>query len=120
MPTYSYECKKCGKLFDVFHSISATPLVKCEDCGGSTKRLLGTGAGIIFKGSGFYETDYKKSSGGGSGATDRKSGEGKSSDSKSPESKSSESKSSDSKGSTSSSSEAKSSPAPQKRPDTKK
>lgn len=83
MPTYTYECRKCGHTFDIFHSISATPRVKCEECGGGAKRLMGTGAGIIFKGSGFYETDYKKSKG----------GETKSSESKSSESKSSESKS---------------------------
>lgn len=64
MPTYSYECKKCGHTFDVFHSISQTPKMKCTECGGSTQRLMGTGGGIIFKGSGFYETDYKKKSNG--------------------------------------------------------
>jgi putative FmdB family regulatory protein len=61
VPTYTYKCKKCGSEFDVFHAISADPRVKCEACGGGCKRQLGTGAGIIFKGSGFYETDYKKS-----------------------------------------------------------
>ncbi|MCC6695766.1 MAG: zinc ribbon domain-containing protein [Candidatus Hydrogenedentes bacterium] len=62
MPTYTYQCQKCDNLFDVFHAMSATPKLKCEACGSAkTKRLIGTGAGIIFKGSGFYETDYKKS-----------------------------------------------------------
>lgn len=60
MPTYSYQCKRCDHVQDVFHAMSVTPRVKCEVCGGSCKRLLGTGAGIIFKGSGFYETDYKR------------------------------------------------------------
>lgn len=60
MPTYSYACRKCGHIQDVFHAISANPRIKCEKCGGSSRRLLGTGAGIIFKGSGFYETDYKR------------------------------------------------------------
>lgn len=60
MPTYSYQCKRCEHTQDVFHSMSAKPRVKCEECGGPCIRLLGTGAGIIFKGSGFYETDYKK------------------------------------------------------------
>ena len=60
MPTYSYECKKCGVEQDVFHPMNTSPRVKCQVCGGRCKRLLGTGAGIIFKGSGFYETDYKK------------------------------------------------------------
>ena len=59
MPTYSYQCKRCEHTQDVFHSMSAKPRVKCEECGGPCIRLLGTGAGIIFKGSGFYETDYK-------------------------------------------------------------
>lgn len=63
MPTYSYECKKCGDVTDVFHSMSANPRVKCGVCGGATRRLLGTGAGLIFKGSGFYETDYKTKTG---------------------------------------------------------
>jgi len=61
MPTYTYECKKCGHQMDVFHTMSATPRVRCEACGSTRmQRLLGTGAGIIFKGSGFYETDYKQ------------------------------------------------------------
>ena len=59
MPTYTYECRSCGKTQDVFHGMSAKPRVKCGDCGKGSKRLLGTGSGIIFKGSGFYETDYK-------------------------------------------------------------
>ena len=63
MPTYTYECKKCGHEMDVFHSITASPRPKCEECGGSCRRLLGSGAGIIFKGSGFYETDYKEKKG---------------------------------------------------------
>ena len=65
MPTYSYECKKCETVTDVFHSMSATPRVTCGSCGSRRmKRLLGTGAGIIFKGSGFYQTDYKNGSNG--------------------------------------------------------
>lgn len=64
MPTYTYACKKCGHFFDVFHSISATPAINCEECESpKTERQLGTGAGIIFKGSGFYETDYKTKKG---------------------------------------------------------
>lgn len=63
MPTYSYECQKCEAVTDVFHSMSATPKVTCGSCGSRrVKRLMGTGAGIIFKGSGFYETDYKNGS----------------------------------------------------------
>lgn len=63
MPTYSYECGKCGRVFDKFHGMSESPRVKCPECGGACRRLLGTGSGVIFKGSGFYETDYKTKSG---------------------------------------------------------
>ena len=62
MPTYTYQCKKCAHEFELFHSMGATPRVKCPECDAACKRLLGTGAGIIFKGSGFYETDYKNKS----------------------------------------------------------
>ncbi len=61
MPTYEYECIVCGHVFDVFHNMTAKPRVKCKECGGRTKKRIGAGAGIIFKGSGFYETDYKRS-----------------------------------------------------------
>ena len=63
MPTYEYECLKCGKVFDHFQSISS-PVLKTCDCGekGKVKRLLGTGSGILFKGSGFYSTDYRSES----------------------------------------------------------
>ena len=60
MPTYEYECKKCGKRFERFQQISAKPLSKCPDCKGKVRRLISGGGGIIFKGSGFYETDYKR------------------------------------------------------------
>ena len=64
MPTYSYRCKKCEHFFDVFHGINAEPKIKCEECGSAaTERQIGTGSGIIFKGSGFYETDYKNKKG---------------------------------------------------------
>jgi len=60
MPTYTYKCKKCSHEMDVFHAMSASPKVKCDACNSTRmERLLGSGAGIIFKGSGFYETDYK-------------------------------------------------------------
>ena len=63
MPTYGYACEKCGHEFDEFQSIKAKPLRKCPQCGKSAlKRLIGTGAGIIFKGSGFYQTDYRSES----------------------------------------------------------
>ena len=64
MPTYTYGCKKCGHTFDVFHAMSATPKIKCEACGSvRTERHLGAGAGFIFKGGGFYETDFKDKKG---------------------------------------------------------
>ncbi len=64
MPTYDYECKKCGHRFEVFQSMKDDRLTDCplDECDGEVKRLLGTGAGIIFKGSGFYETDYRSDS----------------------------------------------------------
>lgn len=60
MPTYEYECKRCNNHFEVFQNISAEPLKECSKCGGELKRVIGAGAGIIFKGSGFYATDYRK------------------------------------------------------------
>jgi putative FmdB family regulatory protein len=60
MPTYEYECDKCGHKFEEFQSITAEPLKKCPKCKGHIRRLIGTGAGLIFRGSGFYTTDYRK------------------------------------------------------------
>ncbi|MDZ4199667.1 MAG: FmdB family zinc ribbon protein, partial [Kiritimatiellia bacterium] len=59
MPTYEYECQKCGHHFDVFQRISEAPKRQCPQCKGRVKRLIGTGAGLLFKGSGFYATDYR-------------------------------------------------------------
>jgi len=60
MPTYEYRCDACGHELEEFQSMSAKALKKCPDCGkNKLTRLIGTGAGIIFKGSGFYETDYR-------------------------------------------------------------
>ena len=59
MPTYDYKCSDCGHAFEAFHSMSAEPLSVCPECRGKVKRLIGAGAGLIFKGSGFYETDYR-------------------------------------------------------------
>jgi putative FmdB family regulatory protein len=60
MPTYDYLCGTCGHKFEQFQSITAGSLKKCPKCGKlKLKRLLGTGVGVIFKGSGFYETDYR-------------------------------------------------------------
>ncbi len=62
MPTYDYECTKCGHTFEAFQRMSDKPLARCPQCGGGLRRLIGSGLGVIFKGSGFYTTDYKKSS----------------------------------------------------------
>jgi len=59
MPTYEYESEKCGYHFDRFQSMTDDPVRRCPKCRCKVRRLLGTGAGIIFKGSGFYETDYR-------------------------------------------------------------
>ena len=63
MPTYEYECGKCKKHFDIFQSMKDDAIKKCPECGGKFHRLIGGGIGIIFKGTGFYETDYKKKTG---------------------------------------------------------
>lgn len=63
MPTYEYECTDCGFVFDVFQNINDKRLEKCPKCHKKLKRLIGSGAGIIFKGTGFYATDYRKGSG---------------------------------------------------------
>lgn len=60
MPTYDYQCQACGHELEIFQPITESPKKKCPRCGKlRLKRLLGTGAGVIFKGSGFYETDYR-------------------------------------------------------------
>jgi len=60
MPTYEYECKSCGHSFEVFQSMSDEPLKTCDKCGKEVRRLIFGGAGVIFKGSGFYVTDKGK------------------------------------------------------------
>lgn len=63
MPTYEYICRKCEHEFEEFQSMSAAPLKKCPACGKSAlERKIGLGAGVIFKGGGFYETDYRSES----------------------------------------------------------
>jgi putative FmdB family regulatory protein len=63
MPTYEYECGSCKHRLEAFQSITAAPLKKCPECGRRTlKRLISAGASVIFKGSGFYETDYRSES----------------------------------------------------------
>ncbi len=63
MPTYDYECDACGHTFELFQSITEPVKKKCPKCGKSKlRRLFGTGAAIVFKGSGFYQTDYRSDS----------------------------------------------------------
>lgn len=63
MPTYDYECDACGHEFELFQSINDSVKRKCPDCGkNKLRRLFGTGGAIMFKGSGFYETDYRSES----------------------------------------------------------
>ncbi|MGH7492008.1 MAG: FmdB family zinc ribbon protein [bacterium] len=60
MPTYDYDCDSCGHNFELFQSISEPPAEKCPTCGGTVRRRIHGGVGLIFKGTGFYLTDYKK------------------------------------------------------------
>ncbi len=60
MPTYEYECLNCGAHFDIFQKMSDAHLEKCIECQGRVRRIVSGGSGLIFKGSGFYETDYVK------------------------------------------------------------
>lgn len=63
MPTYEYHCKSCGHELEEFQSMTAKPLKKCPACGKNTlERKIGVGAGVLFKGGGFYETDYRSES----------------------------------------------------------
>lgn len=62
MPTYEYECPHCGYSFEAFQKISDLALDRCPQCQKKVKRLIGSGSAIIFKGSGFYATDYRKKS----------------------------------------------------------
>src|SRR5512140_173533 len=85
MPTYDYECAACGHAFEQFQSITAPAIRKCPACKKSrVKRLIGTGAGIIFKGSGFYQTDYRSESykSGAKAEAEKSSGAGKSTEGK--------------------------------------
>lgn len=107
MPTYDYECDACGHQFELFQSISADPEKKCPECKKlKLRRLIGTGAAVMFKGSGFYQTDYRSESYKKSASADSKTSGGSSTESSggsssksgsSSEAKSSESKSSESK-----------------------
>ena len=79
MPTYEYACSACGHEFEDFQSITAPVKRKCPKCGKTKlQRLLGTGAGVIFKGGGFYETDYRSDSYKKAAEADKKAADGKS------------------------------------------
>ncbi len=73
MPTYEYECLSCGTHFDEFQKMSDSPLEKCIKCQGSVRRVVSGGSGIIFKGSGFYITDYAKGKGKGTSTASKSS-----------------------------------------------
>jgi putative FmdB family regulatory protein len=95
MPTYDYVCDACKHSFELFQSMKDPILKKCPECGKlKLRRLFGTGAAIVFKGSGFYQTDYRSDAYKKKAAAEKSNAEGKSSESKSGESKSGEPKSS--------------------------
>jgi putative FmdB family regulatory protein len=90
VPTYDYVCDGCGHAFELFQSITEEAQKKCPKCKKQKlRRLFGTGAAIVFKGSGFYKTDYRSDSYKKREAADKPASESKSSDSKSSDSKSS-------------------------------
>jgi len=99
VPTYEYLCEACGHEFELFQAMSASVKRKCPDCGKlKLKRLIGIGSGVIFKGSGFYQTDYRSDSYKKAAEADKKAAEPKTSkkDDKKTESKSTSDKKSDS------------------------
>lgn len=73
MPTYEYRCKSCKHVFERLRKISDASVVECPECGGETERLISGGAGLLFKGSGFYITDYRSDSYKEAAAGDKKS-----------------------------------------------
>ena len=98
MPTYDYQCDACGHEFELFQSMSAPVKRKCPECSKlKLKRLIGTGSGVLFKGSGFYETDYRSKSYEKDKAADKPKSSGDGESSKSSSSDSGKSKSADSK-----------------------
>ena len=98
MPTYDYQCEACGHEFELFQSMSASVKRKCPECSKlKLKRLIGTGSGVLFKGSGFYETDYRSKSYEKDKAADKPKSSSEGDSSKSSSSDSSKSKSTDSK-----------------------
>ncbi|MDP2912620.1 MAG: zinc ribbon domain-containing protein [Candidatus Omnitrophota bacterium] len=73
MPTYEYECSKCKECFEKFQGIKDAPIKYCPKCGAKVYRLIGMGSAVIFKGSGFYQTDYKNRVPSDAGGKDKKS-----------------------------------------------
>lgn len=59
MPTYDYKCGECGHKFERLQRMSDAPVDRCPECGGAVKRLISGGAGLVFRGKGFYATDYR-------------------------------------------------------------
>jgi len=101
MPTYDYRCNACGHEFELFQPMSANPKKKCPECGKlKLERLIGAGAGVIFKGGGFYETDYRSDSYKKGAEAAKKAKENGSSDKKKSDKKSDNGKSSDTKATT--------------------
>ena len=80
MTTYEYKCKSCEIEFERFQRISDDPITECPECGGEVQRLISTGGGLVFKGPGFYATDYGSGSSGRSGS-DRQAAKGAANDS---------------------------------------
>jgi putative FmdB family regulatory protein len=96
MPTYDYECEACGHSLEVFQSINDPVLKKCPECGkNKLKRLFGTGAAIVFKGSGFYQTDYRSEGYKKAAAAENKSQSTEKGDKKGSDAKKTEAKKSD-------------------------
>ena len=65
MPTYEYECRDCSHAFERFQGINEDPIAECPECGGKVRRLISSGGGLVFKGPGFYATDYRSGARGG-------------------------------------------------------
>lgn len=77
MPTYDYKCTKCSHRFEEFHMMSDAPVEACPECGSPVERLIGGGAGIIFKGKGFYVTDSRNTKTGSTPEASSETGTGK-------------------------------------------
>ncbi|MBT8477513.1 MAG: zinc ribbon domain-containing protein [Gemmatimonadetes bacterium] len=76
MPTYEYECRDCGHAFERFQGINEDPATECPECGGKVRRLISSGGGLVFKGPGFYATDYRSAASGGGKQPKEQSGDG--------------------------------------------